>query len=110
MGSKGKAGLSESFIIGVVALVFLIVGYQTAMFIHSAAVTKIAANRDEPDTVYVFSGPAGIGNADAVPEETVTVRKNASHSPRVENVRKNLTYRKTENFRFDPNTVSVDDL
>lgn len=110
MGSKGKAGLSESFIIGVVALVFLIVGYQTAMFIHSAAVTKIAANRDEPDTVYVFSGPAGIGTADVVPEETVTVRKNASHSPRVENVRKNLTYRKTENFRFDPNTVSVDDL
>ena len=110
MGSKGKTGLSESFITGVIALVFMIVGYQTAMFIHSAAVTKIEANRDEPDTVYVFSGPAGIGTAGAVPEETITVRKNASHSPRVENVRRNLAYRKTENFRFDPNTVSVDDL
>ena len=49
-----KSGLSESFIIGVIAIVFLVVGYQTALFIHQAAVMKIAANRDEPDTVYVY--------------------------------------------------------
>lgn len=110
MSGKGKAGLSESFIIGVIALVFLIVGYQTAMFIHNAAVIEIAANRDEPDTVYVFSGPNGSVSAEAAPEEKVTVRKNASHSPRVEQVRHNLPYRKVENFRFDPNTVSVEDL
>lgn len=110
MSGKGKTGLSESFIIGVIALVFLIVGYQTAMFIHNAAVIEIAANRDEPDTVYVFSGPNGSVSAEAAPEEKVTVRKNASHSPRVEQVRHNLPYRKVENFRFDPNTVSVEDL
>ena len=45
---------SESFILGVVALVFLIIGYQTAMFVYKAAVTKIAANRDEPDTVFIY--------------------------------------------------------
>ena len=110
MSGKGKTGLSESFIIGVIALVFLIVGYQTAMFIHNAAVIEIAANRDEPDTVYVFSGPNVSVSAEAAPEEKVTVRKNASHSPRVEQVRHNLPYRKVENFRFDPNTVSVEDL
>ena len=46
-----KSGLSESFVMGVIALVFLMVGYQTAMFIHRAAVVRIAANRDSPDTV-----------------------------------------------------------
>ena len=45
---------SESFILGVVALVFLIIGYQTAMFVYKAAVMKIAANRDEPDTVFIY--------------------------------------------------------
>ena len=44
----------ESFILGVVALVFLIIGYQTAMFVYKAAVMKIAANRDEPDTVFIY--------------------------------------------------------
>ena len=54
MEKEKKSGLSESFVIGVIALVFLIVGYQTALFIHNAAVVKIAANRDHPDTVYVY--------------------------------------------------------
>lgn len=41
---------------GVVALVFLAIGYQTALFIHAAAVEHIASNRDCPDTVYVYDG------------------------------------------------------
>ena len=101
-----KGGLSESFIIGVIAIVFLIVGYQTALFIHQAAVMKIAANRDEPDTVYVHVEPA-------VPEgskEPMTVRKNSEHTPRAEAVRKNLPRKEVETFRFDPNTVSIEDL
>ena len=101
-----KRGLSESFIIGVIAIVFLIVGYQTALFIHQAAVMKIAANRDEPDTVYVHVEPA-------VPEgskEPMTVRKNSEHTPRAEAVRKNLPRKEVETFRFDPNTVSIEDL
>ena len=49
---KGKK-VSASFGTGVVALVFLAVGYQTALFVHRAAVVGIAANRDAPDTVYV---------------------------------------------------------
>ena len=53
--NENKSGLSESFVIGVIAIVFLVVGYQTALFIHRAAVTKIVAGRDHPDTVYVYA-------------------------------------------------------
>ena len=56
MNKKGKdnSGLSRSFVTGVIALVFLMLGYQTALFIHRAAVLKIAADRDNADTVYVY--------------------------------------------------------
>lgn len=98
-----KSGLSESFIIGVLALVFLLVGYQTALFIHRAAVTKIAANRDTPDTVFVYTEVREV-------KETVVVQKSSRHAPRAQAVRKNTPYRRVESFRFDPNTVSVEDL
>ena len=48
-----KDVLKSSFVVGSIALVFLIVGYQAAVFVHSAAVAKIAADRDCPDTVFV---------------------------------------------------------
>ncbi len=51
---KGKSKLSESFVVGIIAIVFLLIGYQVALFIHHSAVTKIAANRDNPDTVYIY--------------------------------------------------------
>lgn len=109
-----KKGLSESFVVGVIALVFLLTGYQTALFIHRAAVTKIAAYRDTPDTVYVYKGmPESSADTyaerDAARQHT-SVRRNSSHSERSEAVRKNVPYRKVESFRFDPNTVSVEDL
>ena len=44
---------SASFVVGAVALLFLIVGYQAALFIHKASVARIIANHDEPDTVFV---------------------------------------------------------
>ena len=128
--SDNKSGLSESFIAGVIAIVFLIVGYQTALFVHRAAVMKIVADRDAPDTVYVYGGsnyaqgsePKDVGPNEIYGElekdsekesasgSEVFVRKNAEHHPRAESVRSNVPRRKTECFRFDPNTVSVDDL
>ena len=50
---------SASFVVGAVALLFLIVGYQAALFIHKAAVARIIANHDEPDTVFVCSSDTG---------------------------------------------------
>lgn len=104
---------SESFILGVVALVFLIIGYQTAMFIYRASVMRIAANRDEPDTVYVYeriiTGTTEGRSDKSVPQREV-VRKNSLHSKQAEVVRRNLKRRKTESFAFDPNTASEEDL
>ncbi len=104
MSKKENGGMSESFIIGVIAIVFLMVGYQTAMFIHNASVMKIAANRDEPDTVYVYDDEYALNDG------RVSERRNSSHSPRAETVRRNLPRRNVESFPFDPNTVSVEDL
>ena len=104
-------GLSESFIVGVIAIVFLIMGYQTALFIHQAAVMKITANRDNPDTVYVRipmsrDSTAGVSDSKASGAEAETVRRYAGHSPRAREVRDNVPRKTVETFRFDPNTVS----
>lgn len=112
---KKKSGLSESFVIGVIAIVFLIIGYQTALFIHRAAVMKITANRDEPDTVYVRipisrDSIAGRSESEISGEETEIVRSYASHSQRAQTVRTNVPRKTVETFRFDPNTASVEDL
>lgn len=53
MEKENKRGLSASFKVGAIALAFLIVGYQSSLFIHKAAMLRIAANRDQPDTVFV---------------------------------------------------------
>lgn len=130
---ENKSGLSESFIAGVIAIVFLIVGYQTALFIHRAAVMKVVANRDEPDTVFVYGNVApdqtayrdiesaggdggGYGSErktyakGEASESEVLVRKNAAHHPRAEIIRADAQSKNVETFRFDPNTISVDDL
>ena len=111
---KERGAISQSFVMGVIALVFLIIGYQTALFLHNAAVTKIAANRDEPDTIYVFRESTGSETpALKMPEADVRQiekRQQSAHSSRVETVRKNLPYNKVESFRFNPNTASVEEL
>lgn len=131
---------AASFKVGAIALAFLIIGYQAALFVGHAARLRIEANRDRPDTVYVVAGPGGSAEAGSDPERIpypvgegeparkesvrgpmsggaagnpgspggVTVRRNAPHSAFVEQYRRQT--RRTESFRFDPNTVSVEDL
>lgn len=98
-------GLSESFMIGVIAIVFLVVGYQTALFVHQAAVMRVVANRDEPDTVYVY-----VERPDSGMLVQKIERRISAHSPQAEAVRLTASRKRTESFRFDPNTVSVDEL
>lgn len=103
---KDDAAPSSVFKVGAIALAFLIIGYQSALFVQRAATLHIEAIRDRPDTVYVYreSRSAAPQGTDTV----VTVRRNASHSPAVERVRK--ATRRVESFRFNPNTASLDDL
>ena len=135
MENEKKTRVTDSFLVGVIALVFLVIGYQTALFIHRAAVMKIAAGRDAPDTVYICNdGSMGMEHHDidngqqekgrnarpgtaagnrpsgSSANGNVTLRHDASHGPRAEAVRKNLPGRQVETFRFDPNTVSAEDL
>ena len=127
---KGKDKLKGSFVTGAIALVFLIIGYEVALFVHRAAVTRIEANRDHPDTVYIVQRvPEKVSEDDLAVEEvpsstknyadategtsptgssTTTFRRNAPHSPGVEKVREQT--RRVESFRFNPNTVSMEDL
>lgn len=127
-----KFVLKSSFVVGCVALVFLIVGYQCAVFMHSAAVAKIAADRDCPDTVYVVVGedqttdragaqddeiqaaawspPASGKQKRSTNEGQVRERRSGAHSAVGEKIRQGQPRRKVESFRFNPNTVSLEDL
>ena len=127
-GKKSKKTLSASFVTGAVALVFLIIGYEVAVFVHKAAVLRIEAGRDKPDTVYVYVPQGDFSTSPSASVEMTkptsmssrpseasgeissptTVRKNAQHSPVVEAVRE--ATHKVESFSFNPNTVSVEDL
>lgn len=104
--------MAQSFVTGVIALVFLLVGYQTAMFIHEAAVMKVASNRDVPDTVYVYRAvPESMpGDVERSGITDSVVRRNASHGKHAEKVRHEMPYPRTESFAFNPNTVSLEDL
>jgi len=118
---KKKQQPTSSFVAGAIALVFLIIGYEVALFVHKAAVLRIAANRDHPDTVYVVDRalarellmePELTDSVMAGPDRPsqLSVRKNAAHSPAVVAVREKVAPRKVKSFRFNPNTVSVEDL
>ena len=117
---------SPYFRAGAIALVFIVIGYQTALFVNRAAILRIEALRDSPDTVYIYQGlpSEGTNGHDSyAPAERPDkagrqeprsagqrqeVRREAQHSPAVQKVREQT--RKVESFRFNPNTASVEEL
>lgn len=133
---KGKArnerGGGASFRIGAMAIVFLAIGFQLALFIHRTAVIKIMADRDAPDTVYVYAteraaiagkdnavdgrGGARVGDGASAThgsnpsDHRRTERHDAIHSRIAEEVHAAYTPRSYECFPFDPNTASTETL
>ena len=110
---KKGSSLPGSFTVGAIALIFLIIGYQAAVFIHHAATVKLAANRDRPDTVYVVDSALAKSLVEqaGLPEEgPVVVRKKAKRSEYAVAAREKAVPRRVESFRFNPNTISVEDL
>ena len=118
---------SAVFKTGAISLVFLVIGYQAALFINRAAMLGIEAARDKPDTVYVVrhvaaaAEPAPEADASSVREpagpglpegarvlRTDTLRRESAHAPLIMEARRRT--RRVENFEFDPNSVSVEDL
>lgn len=113
---KRKQRVSASFVTGAIALAFLIIGYQTALFVHRAATLKILSGATAPDTVYVIESPAEKVSGDRRPgidkerKYTRAERHRAERPEPVEKVIRAFTPRTYESFRFNPNTVSVSDL
>lgn len=117
---KEKIEKARGYMTGIIAVVFMVIGYQTALFVHHAAVMKITANRDEPDTIYIYQYPADLPKfskstgttVSAVPSQVSgeVIRKNASHSQRAEAVRSKVPRKTVETFRFNPNTATEEDL
>lgn len=113
---KRQKTLKSSFTTGAIALVFLIIGFETALFVHKAAVTRLVADRDRPDTVYVVqrirpkAEPAQDQEAPSEETDTVYYRKPADRSPDAVRIREKASPRRVESFRFNPNTVSLEDL
>ena len=113
---KRQKTLKSSFTTGAIALVFLIIGFETALFMHKAAVTRLVADRDHPDTVYIVERIRPKAESRAEPEpvdeekDTVYYRKPADRSPDAVRIREKASPRRVESFRFNPNTVSLEDL
>ena len=114
---RGK--LSASFIMGAVALAFLAIGYQTALFVHRATQLHILAAKEAPDTVYiidrVFDTPDAASSENRAADRhdgavRYIERRNAPHSRPVQRVREQAEPRRYESFRFNPNTATIEDL
>lgn len=101
---KKKSILSESYVLGVIALVFLIVVYQTALFVYRASVMKIVSNRDDPDTVYICQTISAKSDSSSIH------RISSEHSKAAQIVRKSAPRRQIESFRFNPNTANMEDF
>lgn len=113
---KRKQRVSASFVTGAIALAFLIIGYQTALFVHRAATLKILSGATAPDTVFVIESPVKEvsvnqhGSIDKRRGETRAERHYAKRPEQAEKVIRTFAPRTCESFRFNPNTVSVSDL
>lgn len=122
-----KAGhrFSASFKTGAIALAFLIIGYQVALFVGASARERIVANRDNPDTVFVYvrpeaeeSGPGSVESGKdrrtGNPARHATSKEDAVrrsvHSPAADKIYRKVSPRRYESFRFNPNTATVDEL
>lgn len=113
-----------------VAFILVIVGFQLLLFGYRAAERILLAHRDHPDTVYVvdsalaarlleeqrggtgsgYGSGARTGSDGASRPSGVTIRHNAPHEPAAERIASNSPRRKVENFRFNPNTATLEDL
>ena len=116
---KGRT-LSPSFVTGAIALVFIAIGYQTALFIHRAAALKIISDASVPDTVFVMDAVRPEQETASVPPKSearhvvqhgsTAIRHKGKRPEMAERVAVQMAPRTYESFVFNPNEVSVSDL
>lgn len=100
---------------GAVTLVFLILVWQIAVFAHKAAVETVVAHRDRPDTVFVCPVSCGdsretAGSSTEENRAASVQKRTAPHSDTARAIYSKATPRRYESFRFNPNTISEDEL
>ena len=115
MENSKRGRPSASFVVGSVALLFLIIGYQAALFITKASVARIVANHDHPDTVFVYVDSVGarvVAGQPLEPPELAAYGRSAAdrYGKTARTIWRANAPRRYESFRFDPNTVSINDL
>ena len=125
--NRGRNKPSGVFKAGAVSLAFIVLGFQAALFVHKAAVERIVSVQEKPDTVYVVDRRLAAELLGADKDDTpqsgvfrgalqktaggdIIIRKRAGSSPQAKEVKEKIIPRKVENFVFDPNTASVEDL
>ena len=105
--SPKKTKVSAGFKAGTISIAFIVIGYQSALLVDHAAELRIVSNRDRPDTVYVVREQAREGEE----ERIVSVQRHPSeHHELARRTYERSPGRKVETFRFNPNTVSLEDL
>lgn len=124
--------LSAGFKLGAIALVFLIIGYQTALLVYRASVSAILSRKAVPDTVYVErlvpyypaagspdSARSSAAAPASAPSSAPSSARGASYGKSAGRssggsaeaaIIRHFSPRTVESFRFDPNTASVEDL
>lgn len=108
MAREKKKRPTSSFVAGAIALVFLIIGYEAALFVHRAATLHVAAVREHPDTVYIIEKvqPTTEKQQQEKPKRDTVYRRSVTRNKELDKV----VPRRVESFRFNPNTVSTEDL
>ena len=120
--------VSAAFKTGAISLAFLIIGYQAALFVHQASVEAIVAQEGnarhsrqgsgiaDGRTGSAMTAPGSAMTAAGSPERDTSAAQAIATEPpaarsavRDEIVRK-YSPRIVENFPFDPNTASLQDL
>jgi len=105
---KNQQSSSTVFKVGAISLAFLIIGYEAALFVTRASALRIVANRDKPDTVFVYLPADSMVRKDSE-HTTAALRAYSNYRQEGSGYHKQPEHR-SESFRFDPNTVSTDDL
>lgn len=120
--------MKSSFKTGAIALAFLVLGFELAMFVRKTAEDRIVANRDRPDTVFLEAPPLKYPAAPGLPTsphsgsvpssagrseehlERLSRLARDTHSPEARAIYERAPGRRVESFRFNPNTVSLEEL
>ena len=82
-----------------IALTFLLIGFQAALFLHKASVALIVSKRDRPDTVYVVAPSPSEKIGEEKAEEPVRKASDHKDAMKVVGIANNTYYKYKRELR-----------